>query len=47
MLLMSNTMTLIIRLFGLEMCSREIPSGPTDLPPIMESIIDEISTEFI
>ena len=25
----------------------EIPSGPTDLPPLMESIIDEISTEFV
>ena len=47
MLLISNNMTWIIRLFELEICSMEIPSGPTDLPPLMESIIDEISTVFV
>ena len=41
MLLMSNrTMTWIIRLFEFEICSMEILSGSTDLPPLMESIID-------
>ena len=29
------------------MCSREITSGHTDLPPLIESIIDEISTEIV
>ena len=29
------------------MFSREIPPGPTDIPPLMESIIDEISREFV
>ena len=35
MLLMSNTMTWIIRLVELEICSMEIPSGSTDLPPLI------------
>ena len=50
MLLMSNTMTWIIRLFELEICSMEIPPGPTDLPPLKKKKLKnhlEISTVFV